>query len=104
MTRDGALETTAARLAELGHPTRLAIFKELVRAGPAGTPVGRLQQHLGIPASTLSHHLGKMVRVGLLEQRRESRTLYCVPRFDALNEAIDFLREECCIDESTHRS
>lgn len=94
-----ALESTAKRLAELGHVTRLAIFKELVKAGPEGIPVGHIQDRLEIPASTLSHHLSKMVKVGLVEQRRESRTLYCLPRFDALNEVMDFLRQECCIEQ-----
>ena len=51
------LNTAANALRELGHPTRLSIYRELVRAGHEGLPVGELQKHLEIPASTLSHHL-----------------------------------------------
>jgi ArsR family transcriptional regulator, arsenate/arsenite/antimonite-responsive transcriptional repressor len=94
------LDTIAARLAELGHPTRLAIFRYLIRAGKKGMPVGEIQEHLAVPGSTLSHHIAKMVKVDLIRQVRESRTLYCVPQFGSLIEVIDFLQDECCIDES----
>jgi len=94
------LDIIASRLAELGHPTRLSIFKQLVKSGTNGIPVGQIQDELGIPASTLSHHLAKLVNVGLMKQRRESRTLFCVPKFDALVEVIDFLNAECCIEQS----
>ena len=49
------LEEVAKALKELGHPTRLFIFKHLVKAGEQGLPVGELQKQLAIPASTLSH-------------------------------------------------
>ncbi|MES9905864.1 MAG: metalloregulator ArsR/SmtB family transcription factor [Sedimenticola sp.] len=90
------LEITAKRLAELGHSTRLAIFRYLVKCGPGGCPVGDLQKKLAIPGSTLSHHLGRLMSAGLVEQRREGRTLYCLPVYSALNEVIHFLTDECC--------
>ena len=86
----------AQRLAELGHPTRLLIFKHLVKAGFNGAPVGEIQEALEISGSTLSHHIAKMVNVGLIKQVRESRTLYCLPQFEALNEVVAYLEEECC--------
>lgn len=43
------LEEVAKALKELGHPTRLFIFKHLVKAGEQGLPVGELQKQLGIP-------------------------------------------------------
>ncbi len=55
------LNTAANALRELGHPTRLSIYRELVRAGHEGLPVGELQKHLEIPASTLSHHLSALI-------------------------------------------
>ncbi|TQV86836.1 ArsR/SmtB family transcription factor [Aliikangiella coralliicola] len=99
ISQTNQLETIAARLAELGHPTRLAIFRHLVKAGTSGAPVGEIQQEVGIPASTLSHHISKMVKVGLIKQVRESRTLYCFPQFDSLIEVVNFLQEECCANE-----
>ncbi len=53
------LNRAARCLEKLGNPTRLAIFRLLVRGGPEGLPVGEVQEQLGIPASTLSHHLAQ---------------------------------------------
>lgn len=92
-------EVAAKRLAELGHITRLSIFRYLVKVGCDGAPVGQIQEKLGVPGSTLSHHINRLVSVGLIEQVRDSRTLYCVPQFDALKELIDFLLSECCTEE-----
>ncbi len=91
------LNTAAAQLAELGHPTRLGIFRVLVRAGRQGVPVGDIQQVLDIPNSTLSHHLSRMSNVGLMEQRREGRTLYCVLQFGTVEALLGFLYSECCL-------
>ena len=89
-------ELAAKRLAELGHITRLSIFRYLVKVGSSGAPVGQIQAELGVPGSTLSHHINRLVSVGLIRQVRESRTLYCVPQFDVLKELIEFLLAECC--------
>lgn len=87
----------AARcLEKLGNPTRLEIFRLLVRAGPAGLAVGEIQEHLGIPGSTLSHHLSHLINAGLVRQEREGRVLRCTPNFHLINEVIRFLTEECC--------
>ena len=93
------LDDTAKALKELGHPVRLTIFRRLVRSGYQGLAVGTLQEELGIPGSTLSHHIASLVSAGLLSQRREGRVLYCVPEYDRLNGVIEFLREECCQDD-----
>ena len=91
--------TTAAKaMKELGHPTRLSIFKRLVRAGETGLPVGVIQEELGVPGSTLSHHLSSLASAGLLSQHREGRTLFCIPDYEQLQDVIDFLQEECCAD------
>lgn len=93
------IEIAAAALKELGHATRLGIYKRLVKAGHRGLPVGTLQKDLGIPASTLSHHISALVSAGLVRQMREGRTLYCTAQYESLNELITFLMEECCCDE-----
>lgn len=93
------IELVANALKELGHPTRLAIYKCAVKAGFQGIAVGKIQESLVIPGSTLSHHISGLVSAGLLSQRREGRTLYCVAEFETLDSVIDFLKEECCVDE-----
>jgi DNA-binding transcriptional ArsR family regulator len=87
----------AARcLEKLGNPTRLEIFRLLVRAGPAGASVGEIQDRLGIPGSTLSHHISHLVNAGLVGQEREGRVLRCTPNLDLMDRLIGFLTEECC--------
>ncbi|SFD21134.1 ArsR/SmtB family transcription factor [Pseudoalteromonas denitrificans] len=94
------LNAIADKFSELGHKTRLTIFKQLVKAGSEGLPVGNLQQTLKIPGSTLSHHVSRLINVGLIKQHRDGRTLYCIAQYDALQDVINFLTDECCIDAS----
>lgn len=92
--------TQASRLEALGNPTRLAIYRALVRAGHAGTPVGKLQEAIGIPASTLSHHLSKLCACGLAGQTREGTVLRCRAHYDVMDQLVGFLVAECCADAS----
>lgn len=92
------IEIAAQQLEALGNPTRLGIYHTLVRAGPEGLSVGHLQQRLGIAASTLSHHLKRMVDRGLITQERQATTLICRAEYRAMNALIGFLTDECCAD------
>lgn len=92
------IEIVAKALKELGHPTRLTIYKCVVRAGFQGIAVGGIQEKLNIPGSTLSHHISSLVSADLITQRREGRTLYCVAEYDKLASVIGFLQDECCVD------
>jgi len=95
------IEIVAKALKELGHPTRLSIFKRLVKAGEQGIAVGVVQEELKVPGSTLSHHISGLASAGLIKQRREGRILYCVVEYEKLLAVLSFLQEECCIDEKT---
>ena len=90
-------DVAAATLAELGNRHRLAIFRYLVKAGHQGASVGEIQHALGIPHSTLSHHLTRMAHVGLITQRRQGRTLFSLPNYTQLYALMGFLSAECCI-------
>ncbi|OMH30434.1 transcriptional regulator [Motiliproteus sp. MSK22-1] len=93
------IDEAAKALKELGHPTRLLIYKKVVKAGLPGIPVGSIQEQLEIPGSTLSHHISSLASAGLIFQRRESRTLYCVAEYQCLADVIRFLQDECCHDD-----
>ena len=86
----------ASCLEALGSPTRLEIYRLLVQAGPGGAVVGELQARLGIPASTLSHHLSRLVRVGLIGQERQSRNLICRANYQRMNGLLAYLSDQCC--------
>lgn len=92
------VEIAAKQLAELGHVKRLSIFKLLVRSGPEGLPVGVVGKKLGIPGSTLTHHISRLVGVGLVKQEREGTTLYCIPIHKSFHTLMDYLEGECCAD------
>src|SRR5271156_2875376 len=92
------IEKAAKQLEALGNPTRLRVYRALVRAGDAGLPVGRLQEKLGIAASTLSHHLHRLILTGLVTQERQATTLICRANYPAMNGLVGFLVDECCID------
>jgi ArsR family transcriptional regulator len=94
-----SIEQAAARLEALGNPRRLSIYRNLVRAGASGSPVGRLQATLGIPSSTLSHHLKALVAVGLVTQERQATTLVCRANYVVMQDLVAFLVAECCADE-----
>jgi DNA-binding transcriptional ArsR family regulator len=92
------LKQAAAQMEALGNPTRLEVYRLLVRAGDAGLPVGRLQQRIGVAASTLSHHLHRLILTGLVTQERQSTTLICRANYPAMDALIGFLADECCAD------
>ena len=87
----------ATCLEKLGNPMRLEIVRLLVRAGPEGLPVGDIRRHLGVPASTLSHHILHLVSGRLIRQRREGRVLRCVVDYALMRSLVDMLSEECCV-------
>jgi DNA-binding transcriptional ArsR family regulator len=92
------IHDTSARLEALGNPSRLLIFHTLVRAGQSGLTVGALQERIGIAASTLSHHVQKLVVVGLVSQERRSTTLICRANFAMMRDLVASLVQSCCAD------
>ena len=92
------IDDAAARLEALGNPTRLKIYRALVRAGDNGLSVGRLQARLDVAASTLSHHLKSLMIVSLVTQERKATPLICRANYDVMNGLVAFLVDECCIE------
>jgi DNA-binding transcriptional ArsR family regulator len=80
----------------LGQPSRLAIFRRLVQAGPDGLSVGDLRAALDLPAATLSNHLNILRQAGLVLDRREGRSIVCRADYARMNELVGYLTENCC--------
>jgi ArsR family transcriptional regulator, arsenate/arsenite/antimonite-responsive transcriptional repressor len=95
------VEEVAKQLEALGNPTRLKVYRALVRAGDGGLPVGRLQGKIGIAASTLSHHLHRLILTGLVTQERQMTTLICRANYPTMHSLIGFLVDECCSDAAS---
>jgi ArsR family transcriptional regulator, arsenate/arsenite/antimonite-responsive transcriptional repressor len=98
MTISMKVEKAAKQLEALGNPTRLQVYRALVGAGDPGLPVGRLQEKLGIAASTLSHHLHRLILTGLVRQERQATTLICRANYAAMDRLVGYLVDECCVD------
>lgn len=92
------IDRIAARLEALGSPTRLEIYRQLVRAGADGRAVGDLHERTGVPRSTLSHHLHKLIAVDLVTQERQGTTLICRANFEVMHRTMGFLERECCAE------
>ena len=80
----------------MGTEPRLRIMRLLLSAHPEGLVVGDIQSELGIPNSTLSHHLEKLKNEDLVTVRRESTFLWYTANTKVLQELLRFLYAECC--------
>ena len=98
MLKSDAEETAryADMLAALGAEPRLRIVRLLLAAHPEGLVVGEIGSELGIPSSTLSHHLDKLKNEGLVAVRRDSTFLRYTADTTTLQEIVGFLFAECC--------
>lgn len=80
----------------LSHETRLAVFWLLIPTGRDGLPAGSIGERLGLPANSLSFHLGRLVNAGLIRSRRQGRHLYYAIDYARLAEIVGFLADNCC--------
>jgi len=86
----------ADMLGALGAEPRLRIVRLLLAAHPEGLVVGEIGSELGIPPSTLSHHLDKLKNEDLVSVRRESTFLRYTANTGTLQDIVGFLFAECC--------
>jgi DNA-binding transcriptional ArsR family regulator len=96
MAEDAELTRYADMLAAMGTEPRLRIVRLLLSAHPVGMVVGEIGEDLGIPNSTLSHHLDKLKNEGLVSVKREGVFLRYMANNEALQELLAFLYAECC--------
>jgi len=85
-----------AALAALGQPTRLSIFRLLVRKEPDGLSAGALAEAVGCPHNTLSTHVAILVRAGLVNGTREGRSITYRAEAAGTRALIAFLVTDCC--------
>ncbi len=85
-----------AALAALAQESRLAIFRTLVQAGPAGLSAGKISEQTAIAPSSLSFHMKELVHAGLVSARQEGRFVFYSAQFAAMHTLLAFLSENCC--------
>jgi ArsR family transcriptional regulator len=90
------IKQAVAALTALAQESRLRVFRLLVPAGEAGLPAGEIAERLELPPATLTFHLKELSHAGLVESRREGRSIIYSLRCDGMRELLDFLAKDCC--------
>ena len=85
-----------ASLSALAHEGRLSIFRLLVQAGPEGLAAGEIARRVGVLPNTLSASLNVLSHAGLIDSRRDGRSIIYTAQYDAMRELLAFLMEDCC--------
>ena len=83
-------------LAALAQPSRLELVRLLVRYLPYGLAAGDIARLLAIPQNTLSNHLSILQRAGLVNSRREGRSIIYAANKGLAVRLAAFLLEDCC--------
>ncbi|MGN6314154.1 MAG: ArsR/SmtB family transcription factor [Rhodanobacteraceae bacterium] len=91
-----------AALKALAQDSRLAAYRALVQAGPAGLAVGELGERLKLPGATLTNHLNVLRRAGLVRDVREGRSIRCRADYVRMNGLLAFLTENCCGNDAAN--
>ncbi len=85
-----------AAFGALSQPTRLATFRLLIQALPAGLPAGEIAAALAVRQNTLSAHLAVLAEAGLVRGERQGRTIRYHAEIDRLRALLGFLTQDCC--------
>lgn len=80
----------------LSQPTRLAMVRALVVAGPAGLAAGAVGDAVGASSSSASFHLAHLERAGLVTSHREARSIIYTASYGGLSGLVEFLMRDCC--------
>lgn len=90
------MKTAVAALSALAHQGRLSTFRMLVQAGREGIPAGAIARRLDVPPNTLSSNLTILTHAGLIDSRREGRSVIYTARYENMSALLEYLMEDCC--------
>src|SRR6202049_2205548 len=85
-----------AALAALAQNNRLDVFRLLVEAGPGGMPAGSVADALKLAPNTLTFHFDRLRDAGLVNVRREGRSMIYAAQFETMNALVGYLTDNCC--------
>ena len=83
-------------LSALAQDNRLDVFRLLVQAGPNGMMAGAVADALDLAPNTLTFHFDRLRTAGLVNSRRDGRSIIYAARFETMNALVAFLTENCC--------
>ena len=90
------IQTSVAILSALAQPTRLEVFRTLVRNEPKGLPAGEIARQLDVPHNTMSTHLAILEKAGLLTSQRFSRSIIYRVDLSSVRSLVVYLLKDCC--------
>lgn len=90
------LDLAVVALSALAHPARLTTFRMLVQAGGEGMAAGEIARRQGVPPNTLSANLNILSHAGLIESRRDGRSIIYSACYDRMADMLEYLMEDCC--------
>lgn len=83
-------------LAALAQESRLAVFRLLVQAGPAGMAATKISEQVGVPPSSLSFHLKELTHANLVTSRQDGRFVIYSANYTTMNQVLQFMTDNCC--------
>jgi len=89
-------QSSAHAFSALGNPHRVAMLRLLVRAGEDGLNVSQIQKAIGLPPTTLAHHIAALSSGGVVIRERRGRETICRADFPAIRALNSFLMQDCC--------
>ncbi len=100
---DDQQERIVRQLAALAQPSRLNIFRELIKvlelaSEGRGLSAGEIAVRMRVPPATLSFHLKELANAGLVSSRKQGRSVIYRAEVDSIRALITFLLEDCCSD------
>ena len=90
------MKTAVTALSALAHQGRLATFRMLVQAGHDGIPAGEIAKRLDVPPNTLSSNLTILTNAGLIDSRRDGRSIIYSARYENMTALLEYLMQDCC--------
>lgn len=90
------VSTTVKALSALAQTSRLEVFRLLIRSGAEGMAAGEIARALKVPHNTMSSHLSILLNAGLIDSRREGRSIIYNIDFSGTRDLLSFLMEDCC--------
>ncbi len=90
------MSSALAAFAALSQPTRLEVFRLLVRAGPEGMGAGEIAAALDVRQNTMSANLGVLLQAGLVRNARQGRSIRYFADMEGMRGLLAFVMEDCC--------
>ena len=90
------IKNAVAGLSALAHEGRLTVFRMLVQAGPTGIAAGEIARRMEVPPNTLSANLTILSHAGLIDSRREGRSVIYTAKYENMTDLLEYLMKDCC--------